>query len=204
MSADNPTVVNVFPPAEGLISPVADIPDRKPFWDFRGASLSVGFIREWAINRYHNVRPWLIFFSTGNFKAPPPTIPRLSRRFFKNINYFEGNYFFICFCLMIYGLVTSPLLLLSLSLFLVACYFVTQKNTEGRLKLGGVELTLSQQYTIVGICFLPIFYWADAGTAVFWAIGASMFVVVLHAATYHIELLDPDPEDQFDLTMQSV
>jgi len=37
--------------------------------------------------------------------------------------------------------------------------------------ISGRELTLAQQYGVVGICAFPLFWIAGAGSAVFWVIG---------------------------------
>lgn len=45
------------------------------------------------------------------------------------------------------------------------------RNNENKLKISGREVTLNQQYAAVGICSLPLYYWAGVGQAVFWVIG---------------------------------
>ncbi len=56
----------------------------------------------------------------------------------------------------------------------------------------GKELSVAQLYTVAGICSIPIFLFAGASSAVFWIIGASLFVICLHAAFYSRDDLD-DP-----------
>jgi anoctamin-1 len=67
----------------------------------------------------------------------------------------------------------------------------------------GHELTLVQQYCIVGLCFLPIFWLIGAGAALFWVIGASFFLIMTHALFYDIQAV-LEPEDEFELTMEQV
>ena len=65
--------------------------------------------------------------------------------------------------------------------------------------LGGREISLAQQYGVVAICSIPMFLLAGASGAVFWVIGASFFVIALHATFYDFDALDL-MEDQQELT----
>jgi hypothetical protein len=56
----------------------------------------------------------------------------------------------------------------------------------------GKELSLAQLYTAAGLCSIPLFLFAGASSAVFWIIGASLFIIVLHAVFYSRDELD-DP-----------
>jgi len=51
---------------------------------------------------------------------------------------------------------------------------------------------------------MPLFYLVGAGAVMFWVLGASCFLIMLHAALYDIEsLLEPE-EETFELTMEQV
>ena len=65
--------------------------------------------------------------------------------------------------------------------------------------LGGREISLAQQYGVVAVCSIPMFLLAGASGAVFWVIGASFFVIALHATFYDFDALDL-MEDQQELT----
>ncbi|BES99403.1 prenylated Rab acceptor [Nesidiocoris tenuis] len=147
-----------------------------------------------------SIRPWGQFVNTSNFKAPP-NFSRLLKRAVNNIKYFQGNYIVIALTLMAYCLLTSPLLLLSVAASLIGCYLLSLRNAEKKMRFGNKEVTLQQQYGIVGLCSLPLYYWAGVGQAVFWVIGASCFVVGLHAGAYSIEEVLP-PEDQLSVLLQ--
>nr|XP_032515193.1 prenylated Rab acceptor protein 1 isoform X1 [Danaus plexippus plexippus] len=71
-------------------------------------------------------RPWSQFVATDNFKAPV-SLPRLSRRFYKNVEYFQANYLIVFLGLFAYCLITSPLLLIAM----VASFFGYRKLTSG-------------------------------------------------------------------------
>lgn len=159
--------------------------------------LSTPAAKEWIGQRRENVRPWTTFINTSNFKVPA-SIPRLSKRIMKNIEYFQSNYLFVFIGLIIYCLLTSPLLLIAVAISLLVGYKLSSRQNERKLTVLGHELTLAQQYGLVAICSIPLFIWAGAGAAVFWVIGASFFIITLHAAFFNIEAIVKS-EDSFGL-----
>ncbi|GLH12383.1 PRA1 family protein [Gryllus bimaculatus] len=100
--------------------------------------------------------------------------------------------------------ITSPLLLIAVAASLGACYILSLKNNERKVILFGREISLAQQYGLIAICSIPVFYWAGAGAALFWVLGASFFVVTLHAALYNIDAVLTPEEERFDLVMENV
>ncbi|KAK4877937.1 hypothetical protein RN001_010443 [Aquatica leii] len=156
--------------------------------------------KEWIQERKQNIRPWLQFVQTSNFKLPQ-SLPRLSRRFTKNIEYFQSNYIFVFLILIAYCLITSPLLLLAVVGSLYVGYQLSKRHAENKkFVVFGRELTLAHQYGIVAACSMPVFYLVGAGAAMFWVLGASFFVISLHACFYNIDAI---VEDEFTL-LQSV
>jgi anoctamin-1 len=159
--------------------------------------------KEWFGQRRENIRAWTVFLNTGNFRAPS-SIPRLSKRIMRNVEYFQSNYFFVFLGLFAYCLITSPLLLIAVAASLGACYILSVKNAERKIAVFAHELSLAQQYGLVAVCSLPLFYLAGAGAALFWVLGASIFIITLHAAFYNIDaVLNPD-DDRIDLVMEEV
>lgn len=65
----------------------------------------------------------------------------------------------------------------------------------------GKELTLAQQYGLVSLCSMPVFYMVGAGAAMFWVLGASLFIITLHASFYNIEALIAE-DDQLLLSQE--
>uniref|UniRef100_A0A224XKJ7 PRA1 family protein n=1 Tax=Panstrongylus lignarius TaxID=156445 RepID=A0A224XKJ7_9HEMI len=143
-------------------------------------------VTEFVKSCREKIRPWKEFFNTSNYKAPP-NFSRLIKRAVNNINHFQGNYVIVSLILMAYCLLTSPLLLISIFVSLIACYILSLRNAEKKLKIGGKDISLKQQYSLVGLFSLPLYYWAGVGQAVFWVLGATCFVVSLHAGMYSIE-----------------
>ena len=72
-------------------------------------------------------------------------------------------------------------------------------QAERKVFLGGREVSLAQQYGVVAICSIPMFLLAGASGAVFWVIGASFFIIAMHATFYDFDALDL-AEDQQELT----
>lgn len=60
--------------------------------------------KEWLTQQRQQVRPWLVFIQTSNFKSPPTSLPRLGKRVMKNIEYFQANYVFVFLGLVLYCL----------------------------------------------------------------------------------------------------
>ncbi|CAH2099722.1 unnamed protein product [Euphydryas editha] len=143
-------------------------------------------------------RAWTQFVATENFKVPP-SIPRLSRRFYRNVEYFQANYLIIFLGLFAYCLITSPLLLIAM----VASFFGYKKLTSGpnTWKIGGWELSKTQQYAVAAAGSMALCWLAGAGAVLFWVLGATVTVVALHASFFDAETLPP-PTEQFPLVEQ--
>lgn len=166
------------------------------------ASMSV---KQLILTRWKAMKSWGGFIDTSKMVLPA-NVQLWSRRLIKNLTNFQSNYLCVFVILLIYCILTSPLLLLALGASLGACYIVALKNAERPVKFFGHKLSLGQQYLAIAICSLPLFYIVGAGAAVFWVIGASLFVIGLHASVYAIETVpDHNPlEEQFNFTVQSV
>lgn len=148
-------------------------------------------LKQLYTDRWSKMKSWGSFLDTSRMRLPTTTI-QWTKRLVKNIEFFTSNYMCVFLILVIYCVLTSPLLLLAIAASLGACYIITLKNAESPFKLMGRELTLGQQYIMIGLISFPLFYLAGAGSAVFWVIGASFFVIGLHASLYAIESIDSD------------
>jgi len=166
-------------------------------------SVSKQMLIDWLSKSRERIRPWTTFFASSNFKAPV-SAQRLPRRIVKNVEYFQSNYLFVFIGLFIYCMITSPLLFLAVMGSFGVCYYLFTKSLERRAVLFGKELTLVQQYCMVGLCSLPVFYIVGAGAALFWVLGASFFLIMTHAIFYDITAILEPEEDSFELTMEQV
>jgi len=166
-------------------------------------NLASPVLREWFLKRREEIRPWGSFVKTTNFE-PPQSLPKWSKRLYKNIEHFQSNYVFVFLILFLYCLITSPFLLVAMAMSGGACYYASTKQLQRKLILGGREVTLAQQYAAIAVGSIPLFVIAGAGTAVFWVIGASIFVIAIHASFYNFDALDLPLDDTQKLTGQII
>ncbi|KAK8786236.1 hypothetical protein V5799_007405 [Amblyomma americanum] len=138
--------------------------------------------KQWLSQKKQTIRPWKQFVNFNRFSVPK-NISDASTRVIRNVEHFQSNYLFVFIGLIVYCILTSPLLLIAIVAGMGGAYIIRLKSSEGKLKLFNKELTLVQQYCILGMLCFPIFYVAGAGSAVFWVLGASFFTIMLHATT---------------------
>ncbi|ELU09515.1 hypothetical protein CAPTEDRAFT_19146 [Capitella teleta] len=162
-------------------------------------SLSNMQMRDWLMKRRESIQPWAEFLKTSKFKLPKAVAPA-TKRIVANIERFQSNYIFVFLLLFIFCILTSPMLLIALAAIFGACYIVSLKNADKKFSLMGHELSLAQQYASVGLMSIPVLWLAGAGSAIFWIIGASVFVIMLHASMYSLD----DEVAPFDLDMEEV
>lgn len=91
--------------------------------------------------------------------------------------------------------ITSPLILIALAGTFYIGYRLSRRNAEKKIVLFGKELTLAQQYGLLALCSMPIYYLVGAHGAMFWVIGASIVVITIHAAFYNIDALVNNGDD---------
>jgi hypothetical protein len=153
--------------------------------------------REWIHTRRRNIRAWTVFLNASWFQTPQ-SATQLGQRILRNLEHFQSNYLFVFMALMIYCILTSPLLLVALVAALGGSYIVSLRDPEQPLKILGYEITPGHQYLAVLLLAIPLFLLAGASSAFFWVLGASFFVIMLHASFFAHEKLPP-PEDKFTL-----
>nr|XP_039248182.1 prenylated Rab acceptor protein 1-like isoform X2 [Styela clava] len=159
-------------------------------------SLNSPAAKEWLNHRRQSVRPWSDFVNTKNFNTPKG-VKGWSARAVKNVEHYQTNYLFVFIGLIIYCIVTSPLMLIAIAVFLGACYLIHIKNEQQKIKVIGHELSYAHQYGIAAALSFPLFFIAGAGSAVFWVLGVSFFLVALHAS-FHISPEEAaKPEEPF-------
>ena len=132
------------------------------------------------------MRSWGSFIDTNKMKTPTSTL-QWSKRVMRNLEHFQSNYVCVFLILVGYCILTSPLLLLAIAASPGACYIVTLRNSESPVKIFNYKLSLGQQYIAIAVASFPLFYFAGAGSAVFWVLGASFFVIGLHASIFASE-----------------
>jgi len=141
--------------------------------------------REWVAHQREKVRPWSEFLDFSSFRKPESP-QELKRIFLKNIEVYHANYMVLTTLLLVYAIVTSPLLLIAISVFFVMMNLIEQKGQ----KVLGRDLPIHQQFALSSVISGPLFFLASAGHALFWTLGASSFVIAIHALSRYQE---PEP-----------
>ncbi|KAM7343461.1 prenylated Rab acceptor protein 1 isoform 1-T2 [Cochliomyia hominivorax] len=140
------------------------------------------------------IRPWSEFLNTTNFKTAA-SMPRLTSRFVRNLDYFKSNYIFVFIVLMIYCLITSPLILFVLAGVAYASHRVRKAQTP--VSVFGHQLSTAHQIMALNVASVPILFLVGAGSALFWTLGASCFVISLHAIFYNIDAIVTEESEGF-------
>ncbi|KAL5279023.1 RABAC1 family protein [Megaselia abdita] len=167
---------------------------KSPAFDFGNLSSKIPSITEALQITRKNIRPWSEFLNTNNYKTVA-SVQRLSGRFIRNLAYFQSNYICIFLVFMVYCLITSPLILIVLAGSFYLCYRIRKANTN--FTLFGRQLNTNQQCIALNIACVPVLYIVGVGQAMFWTIGASCFVVSLHAVFYNIEAIVTEDTEGF-------
>ncbi|KJE92566.1 hypothetical protein CAOG_08709 [Capsaspora owczarzaki ATCC 30864] len=132
-----------------------------------------------------SARSWTEFLNAKRLSRPAG-MGDLSARLWVNISHFQANYFAIFVALVIYCILTSPTLFLSLLVIIAVMALIALR--QGRpLHVGGKEYTSRDLYMAVATVSIPLLFFASAGSAVFWVLGASIFVIVGHAVFMEID-----------------
>ena len=71
------------------------------------------------------------------------------------------------------------------------------KQAATKLAFFNRELNTNQQVILVNIVSVPLLYLAGAGSVLFWVLGASFFVISLHAAFYNIDGIVTEEAETF-------
>ncbi|XP_035684149.1 prenylated Rab acceptor protein 1-like isoform X3 [Branchiostoma floridae] len=110
-------------------------------------TLSSPAAREWLEKRRGNIRPWAEFIATAKFRSPANPAA-WGKRVMKNVEFYQSNYLFVFLGLVVYCILTNPLLLIALAACLGACYIIKIRSDEKKLVLMGKELSMVQQYRV--------------------------------------------------------
>lgn len=160
--------------------------------------ISQGPAKEWIDRRRSTIRPWANFVDQRRF-SKPKNFGEMCKRLVKNIEHFQSNYIFVFLGLIMYCIITSPMLLIALAVFFGACYIIHLRQQQSKLVLFGREMSTAHQYGLAGGVAFPFFWVAGAGSAVFWVLGATMAVIGSHAAFHEVETSEVE-----ELQMESV
>ncbi|XP_077624258.1 prenylated Rab acceptor protein 1 [Crocuta crocuta] len=126
--------------------------------------------REWLERRRATIRPWGSFVDQRRFSRPR-NLGELCQRLVRNVEYYQSNYVFVFLGLILYCVVTSPMLLVALAVFFGACYILYLRTLQSKFVLFGREVSPAHQYALAGGVSFPFFWLAGAGSAVFWVLA---------------------------------
>lgn len=162
-----------------------------------GTAGLLGTIRNgktWIQKKHAGVRPWSEFFNPQYLSRPKGSGDAV-KRVLTNVGRFQSNYLFVFLGLVIYCIVTNPTLLFAVAFCVAVWWFMSIKNKGENIKLLGRETSAAEVYLVVGVVMIPVLYFAGAGSTVFWIIGASVVVVLVHALVISVpDSTLPDPE----------
>ncbi|XP_045387557.1 prenylated Rab acceptor protein 1 isoform X2 [Lemur catta] len=96
--------------------------------------IPAGAGREWLERRRATIRPWGTFVDQQRFSRPR-NLGELCQRLVRNVEYYQSNYVFVFLGLILYCVVTSPMLLVALAVFFGACYILYLRTLQSRLVL---------------------------------------------------------------------
>ncbi|GFS18519.1 PRA1 family protein [Elysia marginata] len=99
-------------------------------------SLSNTSAREWFSRTKESVKPWGDFLNTKRMGVPKSVSP-LPKRVVKNVEHFQGNYLFVFMGLVLFCVLTSPMLLVAIAACLGACYLISLKNQDRKITVLG-------------------------------------------------------------------
>lgn len=91
---------------------------------------------------------------------------------------------------------TSPLILIVLCGAFYVCYKIKQGSIP-TFALFGRQLNTNQQCMIVNVASVPLLYLCGAGSVLFWVLGASVFLITIHASFYNIDAVVTEEAETF-------
>jgi len=195
LSSDEPTMLNPGPTGDGTqkdpswFSTFTGTTPQQPDVEGNGNASKTAFYAQgaasWLGQRRQSIRPWAEFFKSSKFGLPP--VVSAVSRIQHNLSYFFSNYLCIFAVLLIYCILTSFIMLLTLIALGGLIYTIRQRTLKGPVIVGNQELPPSLLYTLAIMVCIPLFALADVGQVMYWVIGSSILVIFLHAALYESE-----------------
>ena len=141
--------------------------------------ISEGFRSQSIVARFSNLKPISEFFDFKRL-SKPANFGEVQSRVNYNLGYFSSNYVALSLMLVIYSLLSSPLLLFDIVFMSVGLYVI--KKLNGRdLELGFTTLTTLQLYTGLLLIGVPVFFFSGFIGIFLWLIGANGVAILGHA-----------------------
>jgi len=139
-----------------------------------------GNLRDVVTQQREKIRPWSEFAEQKSFNAPVG-LQQWTKRLIKNVEHYQANYVITFLILMVYCILTSPLLLIALAVSGIGSYAVS-KHEGQTLQIAGKEVPAKFRYALVGVISTPLLFIAGAGAALFWTLGVTATLIGGHAS----------------------
>ncbi|KAL9938683.1 hypothetical protein V8E36_002402 [Tilletia maclaganii] len=138
------------------------------------------YIKNFRRERLSSLRPIKEFFDFQRISRPQDSNEAFQRITY-NTRYFSGNYAVIVGALAVYGLLTSPWLLVAIA-FLVGGFAAINRFAPEPMQVGEHIVTQKSLYTGLFVIGIPLLWYASPIALLFWLIGSSAFIILGHAA----------------------
>ncbi|CEH16333.1 Prenylated rab acceptor 1 [Ceraceosorus bombacis] len=137
-------------------------------------------IKGFRQERLSHLRPLNEFFDHQRI-SKPNDLNEATQRITYNTRHFSGNYAVVVGILTVYGLITSPLLLIAVG-FLVGGFVLINRFAPEPMQVGDHVITQRGLYTALFVIGLPLLWIASPFALFFWLVGSSAILVLGHAA----------------------
>ena len=153
--------------------------------------LSNETFRQIKEKRFSMIKPWSDFFDKNRL-SKPKDLSDITKKISHNLVYFQANYLVIVLILLVYIMITNLFLLFSCILIGAGFYYISKRPADQPLNLFGYQADQKSLYIIMGILSIILLYMSSGGSALFWIVGVSSSIILIHAS-----LLEPSIESEF-------
>ncbi|KAI0081331.1 prenylated rab acceptor PRA1 [Panus rudis PR-1116 ss-1] len=147
-------------------------------------------LKSFRETRLSALRPPSEFFDHHRLSRPAD-MNQATQRISYNARYFSGNYGLIMAALAVYAFITNLKLLFAIA-FLVGGFTAINKWAPEPMQVGDHVVTQKSLYITLFVIGIPLLWFADPLSTIFWIVGASGLLIVGHAS-----LMEPGIESEY-------
>ncbi|EJD35297.1 prenylated rab acceptor PRA1 [Auricularia subglabra TFB-10046 SS5] len=147
-------------------------------------------IKSFRETRLSALRPVTEFFDYNRISRPAD-LNTATQRISYNTRYFSGNYLIVIAALAVYAAITNLYLVFAL-VFLIGGFIAINKFAPEPMQVGEHVVTQKSLYTILFVVGIPLVWWNEPFSTLFWLIGSSLVLILGHAA-----LIEPGVESEY-------
>lgn len=131
------------------------------------------------------IQKWSVFFDTERILNPLRSQYSLKHQIIDNLSYYRGNYLCIYTIFTLYWILTSPMLMISMTFYVLALILISSRRASNmQTWIFNHRLNSQLQYVIITLLAIPLFCLSGATEAIFWSFCLSTFLIVMHASLY--------------------